>query len=62
MMKLREVDERVTRGTAASTTFAIVALWESAKALGHAFLSPENRPAPQAIPITPSLPPTSSRR
>jgi hypothetical protein len=29
------------RGTAGSTTFGILAIWESAKALGDAFLSPE---------------------
>jgi quinol monooxygenase YgiN len=29
------------RGTAGSTTFGMMAVWESAKALGQAFLSPE---------------------
>jgi heme-degrading monooxygenase HmoA len=29
------------RGTAGSTTFVNVAVWESARALGHAFHSPE---------------------
>jgi heme-degrading monooxygenase HmoA len=29
------------RGTAGSTTFGMVAVWESANALGQAFLSPE---------------------
>jgi heme-degrading monooxygenase HmoA len=29
------------RGTAGSTTFAVLAVWESATALGDAFLSPE---------------------
>jgi len=29
------------RGTAGSTTFGLIAVWESAKALGDAFLSSE---------------------
>ena len=46
-MTLREMDNQVTyvqqlhQGTAGSTTFINVATWESARALGQAFSSPE---------------------
>jgi quinol monooxygenase YgiN len=35
------ISMQLHRGTAGSTTFCLVAVWESAKALGQAFLSPE---------------------
>jgi heme-degrading monooxygenase HmoA len=35
------ISMQIYRGTAGSTTFGIVAVWESAKALGQAFLSPK---------------------
>jgi heme-degrading monooxygenase HmoA len=49
------------RGSAGSTTFINIAVWESAKALGAAFRSPEFQ-ARAATPTAPSPRPTSLRR
>jgi heme-degrading monooxygenase HmoA len=58
------VSTQLHRGTAGSTTFINLAVWESAAALGAAFRSPapsSNRASPD-IPRAPSRRNTSSRR
>jgi quinol monooxygenase YgiN len=50
------VSTQLHRGTAGSTTFINTAVWESARALGRAFSSPD------ATPTAPSPPRTSLRR
>jgi Antibiotic biosynthesis monooxygenase len=57
------ISTQLHRSTAGSTTFVNVAAWESARALGQAFRSPEFQArAARATPKTPSPPRTCSRR
>ena len=56
------ISAQLHQGTAGSTTFINVAVWESARALGRAFSSPEFQARLARYPTAPSLPRTCSRR
>jgi heme-degrading monooxygenase HmoA len=56
------ISTQLHRGTAGSSTFVNVAVWESATSLGRAFRSPEFQARAARYPRASSPYPTSSRR